>query len=97
MQFYRGTQFPARYQNGAFAAFHGSWNRRAGTGYSVVFIPFGSDNRPLGYYEEFLKGFLIDPQGPTTFGRPVGILEMKDGTLLVSEDGNGRIYRIQYS
>ena len=54
------------------------------------------DNRPLGYYEEFLKGFLIDPQGPTTFGRPVGILEMKDGSLLFSEDGNGRIYRIEY-
>ncbi len=96
MQFYRGTQFPTFYQNGAFAAFHGSWNRRAGTGYSVVFIPFGSDNRPLGYYQEFLKGFLIDPQGPTTYGRPVGILEMKDGSLLFSEDGNGRIYRIEY-
>ncbi len=96
MQFYRGTQFPTFYQNGAFAAFHGSWNRHAGTGYMLAFIPFGSDNRPLGYYEEFLKGFLIDPQGPRTFGRPVGILEMKDGSLVFSEDGNGRIYRIEY-
>ncbi|CAF1221708.1 unnamed protein product [Adineta steineri] len=96
MQFYRGNQFPSRYQNGAFAAFHGSWNRQAGTGYKVVFIPFGADNRPLGYYEDFLKGFLVDPQGPRTFGRPVGIFEMKDGTLLISDDGNGRIYRIEY-
>jgi len=96
MQFYRGNQFPSHYQNGAFAAFHGSWNRHAGTGYKLVFIPFGDDNRPQGYYEEFLKGFLIDPKGPTTYGRPVGILEMKDGSLLFSEDGNGRLYRIEY-
>jgi glucose/arabinose dehydrogenase len=97
MQFYRGTQFPTHYQNGAFASFHGSWNRHAGTGYKLVFIPFGNNNRPLGYYEEFLKGFLIDPQGPTTWGRPVGMFEMKDGSLLVSEDGNNRLYRIEYS
>jgi glucose/arabinose dehydrogenase len=96
MQFYRGTQFPTHYQNGAFAAFHGSWNRHAGTGYKYVFIPFGDDNRPKGYYEEFLKGFLIDPQGPRTWGRPVGVLEMKDGSLLFSEDGHGRIYRVEY-
>jgi glucose/arabinose dehydrogenase len=96
MQFYRGTQFPTHYQNGAFASFHGSWNRHAGTGYKLVFIPFGNNNRPLGYYEEFLKGFLIDPQGPTTWGRPVGMFEMKDGSLLVSEDGNNRLYRIEY-
>ena len=67
-----------------------------GTGFNIIFIPFGSDNRPKGYYEEFLTGFLIDPQGPRTFGRPAGILEMKDGSLLFSEDGNGRIYRIEY-
>ncbi|CAF4967374.1 unnamed protein product [Rotaria sp. Silwood1] len=97
MQFYRGKQFPAHYQNGAFVAFHGSWNRKAGTGYGLVFVPFGNDNRPLGYYEDFLYGFLIDPQGPRTFGRPVGLLEMKDGSLLISEDGNGRLYRIEYT
>ncbi|CAF3724894.1 unnamed protein product [Rotaria socialis] len=96
MQFYRGTQFPSRYQNGAFIACHGSWNRNAGTGYKLIFIPFNDSNRPQGYYEEFLKGFLLDPQGPTTYGRPVGLLEMKDGSLLFSEDGNGRIYRIEY-
>lgn len=96
MQFYRGEQFPARYRNGAFAALHGSWNREEGTGFNVVFIPFGDDHRPKGYYEEFLTGFLIDPSGPRTVGRPVGILEMKDGSLLVSEDGNGNLYRIEY-
>ena len=97
MKFYRGQQFPAYYRNGAFVALHGSWNRQAGTGYNVVFVPFGNDNRPLGYYEEFLYGFLIDPSGPRTYGRPVGILEMKDGSLLVSDDGNGRLYRIEYT
>lgn len=96
MQFYRGKQFPVRYRNGAFAALHGSWNREEGTGFNVVFIPFGDDDRPKGYYEEFLTGFLIDPSGPRTFGRPVGILEMKDGSLLISEDGNGYLYRIEY-
>lgn len=96
MQFYRGKQFPIHYQNGAFAALHGSWDREEGTGFNVVFIPFGDDHRPKGYYEEFLTGFLLDPAGPRTFGRPVGILEMKDGSLLVSEDGNGNLYRIEY-
>ena len=96
MQFYRGNQFPSYYQNGAFAAFHGSWNRHTGVGFNLIFIPFDANNRPKGYYEEFLKGFLIDGKGPTAFARPVGLLEMKDGSLLFSEDGNGRIYRIEY-
>lgn len=96
MQFYRGKQFPSYYQNGAFAAFHGSWNRNIGVGFSIIFIPFDQTYRPKGYYEDFLKGFLVDPKGPKAFGRPVGILEMKDGSLLVSEDENGRLYRIEY-
>lgn len=96
MQFYRGKQFPTYYHNGAFAAFHGSWNRHTGVGFNLIFIPFGTNNRPKGYYEEFLKGFLTDVKGPKAFARPVGILEMKDGSLLFSEDGNGRIYRIEY-
>lgn len=96
MKFYRGDQFPSYYRNGAFAAFHGSWNRNVGVGFNLVFVPFGGDYRPKGHYEEFLKGFMIDPKGPITFGRPVGLLEMKDGSLLFSEDGIGRLYRIEY-
>jgi glucose/arabinose dehydrogenase len=97
MLFYTGTQFPDRYRNGAFAAFHGSWNRNEGTGYTVVFIPFNKDtNRPMGYYEDFVKGFLTDVTGPDTFGRPVGLLVLKDGSLLFSEDGNNRLYQVQY-
>jgi glucose/arabinose dehydrogenase len=97
MRFYTGHQFPKRYRNGAFAAFHGSWNRNNGTGYKIVFIPFNSKtNRPMGYYEDFVAGFLTNPSGPDTFGRPVGLLVLKDGSLLFTEDGNNRIYQVQY-
>ncbi|MGB7085453.1 MAG: PQQ-dependent sugar dehydrogenase, partial [Phormidesmis sp.] len=95
LQFYDGSTFPERYQNGAFAAFRGSWNRSAGTGYKLVFIPF-DEGRPLGGYEDFLTGFLTDPSGPTTWGRPVGLLVLPDGSLLFTDEGNDRIYRIQY-
>ncbi|UJR26551.1 hypothetical protein I4U23_007874 [Adineta vaga] len=97
MLFYNGSQFPDRYRNGAFAALHGSWNKNEGTGYKIVFIPFNKDtNRPMGYYEDFVYGFLTEPSGPKTFGRPVGLLVLKDGSLLFSEDGNNRLYQVQY-
>lgn len=96
LQFYDQKTFPAKYQNGAFVAFRGSWNRGQGTGYKIVFVPFGQDHRPLGYYEDFLTGFLVDPKVPSTWGRPVGLLVLRDGSLLVTEEMNGRIYRIQY-
>ncbi|MGK7873423.1 MAG: sorbosone dehydrogenase family protein [Xenococcaceae cyanobacterium] len=95
LQFYDGQTFPEKYHNGAFVAFRGSWNRNRGTGYKVVFVPFGDNGRPQGYYEDFLTGFLIDPSGPTTWGRPVGLLVLPDGSLLVTEEANGRIYRIE--
>ena len=96
IQFYDGKTFPERYRNGAFVAFRGSWNRNQGTGYKIVFVPFNASNRPEGYYEDFLTGFLIDATGPTTWGRPVGLLVMPDGSLLFTEEANNRIYRIQY-
>ena len=96
VQFYDQQVFPQKYHNGAFVAFRGSWNRDRGTGYKVVFVPFGEDNQPLGYYEDFLTGFLVNPDGPDSFARPVGLLVMPDGSLLLAEDGNGRIYRISY-
>jgi glucose/arabinose dehydrogenase len=96
LQFYDGKKFPAKYKNGAFAAFRGSWNRNAGTGYKIVFIPFDTKGRPQGYYEDFLTGFLIDPNIPTTWGRPVGLLILPDGSMLFTEEANNRIYRIEY-
>ena len=96
IQFYDGNTFPERYRNGAFVAFRGSWNRNQGTGYKIVFVPFGANNRPSGYYEDFVTGFLLNPSVPTTWGRPVGLLVLPDGSLLFTEEGNGRIYRVQY-
>jgi len=95
LQFYDRNTFPQKYHNGAFVAFRGSWNRDRVTGYKVVFVPFDSNGRPQGYYEDFLTGFLTDPSVPTTWGRPVGLLVLPDGSLLVTEEANGRIYRIQ--
>ncbi|MBE9005684.1 sorbosone dehydrogenase family protein [Fortiea sp. LEGE XX443] len=97
VQFYDGTTFPEKYKNGAFTAFRGSWNRDRGTGYKVVFVPFDTKGRPQGYYEDFLTGFLLNPNTPTTWGRPVGLLVLPDGSLLVTEEANNRIYRIQYT
>ena len=77
-------------------AFRGSWNRHAGTGYKVVFVPFNEKGLALGYYEDFLRGFLLEPSVPKTWGRPVGVLTLPDGSLLFTEEGNGRIYRISY-
>ncbi len=96
LQFYDGKTFPKKYHNGAFVAFRGSWNRNAGTGYKIVFVPFNAKFRPEGYYEDFLTGFLTDPSGPKTWGRPVGLLVLPDGSLLFTEEGNNRIYRVQY-
>lgn len=96
LQFYDGQTFPDRYRNGAFVAFRGSWNRSQGTGYKVVFVPFDEAGQPLGYYEDFLRGFLVDPTILTTWGRPVGLLVMPDGALLVTDEANNRIYRVQY-
>ncbi len=95
-QFYDGKTFPQRYHNGAFVAFRGSWNRDSGTGYKIVFVPFNPKGRPQGYYEDFLTGFLLDASGPTTWGRPTGLLTLPDGSLLFTEESNNRIYRVQY-
>jgi glucose/arabinose dehydrogenase len=96
LQFYDGKTFPEKYRNGAFVAFRGSWNRDRGTGYKIVFVPFDVAGKPKGYYEDFLTGFLIDPAIPSTWGRPVGLLVLPDGSLLLTEEANGRIYRVQY-
>lgn len=97
LEFYDKQTFPEQYSNGAFVALHGSWNRNQGTGYKVVFAPFDPNGRPQGNYQDFLTGFLLDPSGPTTWGRPTGLQTLPDGSLLVTDDANNRIYRVQYS
>ena len=87
--------FPERYRGGAFSALRGSWNRDTGTGYKIVFVPFEGD-RPADYYEYFVTGFLLDPSVPKTCARPVAVLFAPDGSLLFTDEGNGRIYRVSY-
>ena len=78
-----------------FLAFHGSWNRSERIGYSVTFIPF-ADGEPTAGPEDFLSGFMLDPAKREVWGRPVGLLQLPDGSLLVSDDGGGKIWRITY-
>jgi glucose/arabinose dehydrogenase len=94
--FYTGNQFPQRYRNGGFVALHGSWNRSSAAGYKVVFFPM-NNGRP-GPIEDFLTGFLTNVGGQGApierWGRPVGVLTARDGSLLVSDDASNRIWRI---
>jgi glucose/arabinose dehydrogenase len=93
MQFYQGTQFPAPYRGWAFAAEHGSWNRKPRVGYEVIALPM-ENGRATGQYEDFLTGFVL-PDG-TVWGRPVGIAVAQDGSLFVSDDGSNSIWRVMY-
>ncbi len=97
--FYTGTQFPGRYRNGGFVALHGSWNRSVASGYRIVFFPMVK-GRP-GPLEDFLTGFIVaDGAGGETisrWGRPVGVTVARDGSLLVSDDGSHRIWKISAS
>ena len=94
LTFYEATQFPAEYRQGIFAAEHGSWNRAERTGYEVVFVPL-KDGHANGEYQDFLTGF-VTPDGKV-WGRPVGVTVGKDGSLFVSDDGSGSIWRISYA
>ena len=93
--FYTGKQFPKEYQGGAFLAFHGSWNRSMRVGQSIAFIPF-KDGKPAGPITEVVKGWMIAPDQREVWGRPVGLLQMPDGSLLITDDGNNRIWRLSY-
>jgi len=87
--FYYGKSFPAEYTGKLFVAFHGSWNRKVPTGYKIVAIDVDR-----GEVRDFATGWL---QGSTVLGRPVDIIVANDGSLLVSDDNAGRIYRIYYT
>ncbi len=91
MRFYTGTQFPAAYRNQIFIAEHGSWNRSRKIGYRITIVRL-ENNRAVSY-EPFATGWL---QGETAWGRPADVLVAPDGSLLVSDDYAGAIYRIRY-
>ena len=95
MAFYTGKKFPAKYQGGAFVAAHGSWNRTKPSGAEIQFVPMKADGT-AGKMEVFASGFL-DPETGLYRGRPVDVAVMKDGSMLVSDDYAGAIYRISYS
>lgn len=94
MLFYKGTAFPAAYRGDAFVAMRGSWNRQPASGYEIVRIRF-SNGQPQSF-EPFVTGFLTD-NGRTHIARPVGLAMAGDGSLLMADDANGKIYRIAYT
>ncbi len=94
MTFYEGKQFPAKYQGDIFACEHGSWNRSPRAGYEVIRVPLHQTGHASGEYEDFLTGFVVDDE--SVWGRPVGVTAAPDGSLLVSDDGSGSIWRISY-
>ena len=97
MRFYGGTQFPASYRGNIFIAEHGSWNRSAKSGYQVVRVAVDAQGR-AGAPEPFLQGFLQNDGGrETVWGRPADVLPLPDGSLLVSDDYAGAIYRVRYA
>ncbi len=95
MTFYAGKQFPAKYQGGMFVASHGSWNRTKPTGALINFVSLKADGS-ADKSEVFADGFL-DPDTGLYRGRPVDVAVMKDGSLLISDDFAGAIYRVSYS
>lgn len=94
MAFYTGNRFPEKYRGGMFVAAHGSWNRTKPSGAEVQFVPINADGS-AGKMEVFASGFL-DPETGLYRGRPVDVAVMKDGSLLVSDDFAGAIYRISF-
>jgi glucose/arabinose dehydrogenase len=94
MTFYDGGQFPAEYRGNIFVAAHGSWNRSKRTGYKVVRL-IVKDGVPTGEYDDFATGFVTGDSA--VWGRPVGVAVGKGGSLLISEDANGTIWRVTYT
>jgi glucose/arabinose dehydrogenase len=92
--FYDKKTFPSKYLNGAFIGQHGSWNSSTPTGYKVVFVPF--KNGKAGTPEDFLTGFMVNPEKNEVKGRPVGVAVASDGSLLVADDAGNMVWRVSY-
>ena len=91
--FYEGDSFPPEYKGDAFVTLHGSWNRGERSGTKVIRLLF-KDDKPTGEYEDFLTGFVISNE--KAWGRPVGIAVGQDGSIFVTDDGSGTIWRVSY-
>ena len=95
LEFYEGRMFPPAYKGGAFVALRGSANRAKRTGYKLIHIPF-KDGLPRGGYDDFLTGWMLGEDKKEVWGRPVGLLELEDGSLLVTDDGAKKVWRVSY-
>jgi len=94
--FYNGAMFPRDWNGDAFVALHGSWNRSKRTGYKVIRIPM-ENGKPAGGYDDFVIGWSPDETSRNVWGRPVGLLVLADGSLLISDDGAGTIWRVTFT
>jgi glucose/arabinose dehydrogenase len=92
--FYEGDQFPAEYKGDAFVTMHGSWNRGNRTGYKLVRMMVDDQGKPTGQYQDFMTGFVLSQD--EVWGRPVGVTVAEDGSLYVTEDGAGTIWRVTH-
>ncbi len=92
MRYYTGTQFPLQYRNQIFIAEHGSWNRSSKVGYRVILVRLDANRRPVSY-GPFAEGWL---EGQRAFGRPADVAVAPDGSLLISDDTAGAVYRVRY-
>ncbi|MEQ8523631.1 PQQ-dependent sugar dehydrogenase [Gracilimonas sp.] len=93
VMFYTGEMFPESYKNQAFIAEHGSWNRSEKIGYRVTMVKFDKSGNPISY-EPFIDGWLQGEEDVR--GRPVALLQLKDGSILISDDDGNKIYRVTY-
>jgi len=95
MTFYEGKMFPDC-QGDAFVALHGSWNRASRTGYKIIRIKF-KNGKPVGGYDDFVTGWMLGEDKPEVWGRPVGVLVLKDGSMLITDDGGNKVWRVSYA
>ncbi|MEN4761133.1 sorbosone dehydrogenase family protein [Chryseobacterium sp. C39-AII1] len=96
LTFYTANQYPQKYRNGAFIGQHGSWNRSSLVGYQVAFVPF-TNGKASKSYAPFLSGFIANEAKGEVYGRPVGVLQTSDGSLLVADDVGGIVWRVSYN
>lgn len=93
LTFYDHTAFGQKYRHGAFAALRGSSGRSTRTGYKIIFLPF-DEGRASGGYEDFVVGWMLGPDRPEVWGRPVDVTVLQDGSLLIVEDANHSLWRV---
>lgn len=95
LAFYKGDAFPEKYGNGVFIGQHGSWNRKKLAGYKVVFVLF-NQGKPSGTPEDFLTGFVVDPEKDEVRGRPVCVIIATDGSMYLTDDKSNTVWHVAY-